>query len=447
MATVARENIGLLNDKISITVDTTDYLPAFDKKLKEHTKNANIPGFRKGMVPVGLVKKMYGQALFADEVIRAVEGKLYEYLREDNPEIFAQPLPMQRAEQLQFDLANPGSYTFDFEIGLKPPFDLAPLASANITLHKVDVTDAMVQEEIDRMIVKGGKMTEPETISDLENVINFTVTRADGSGEPAETSLLLKYFTASGQAALQGKSKGDTVELSLAASLEAERLGALRADLKLADGEESNSFRFEITRIGLVEKRELNEEFFNEVFPGSSVATEAEFRTKLKEEIQVAWDAQSRNQLHDQLYHYLIDHTSIQLPETFLKKWLETSAEEKKTAEQVEAEFPMFSSQLRWTLISDKIIQDNNLQVSPEELKEGMRADFMRYLGGMSLGGDMSWMDAYLDRAMKDEKQVENTYRRMVIEKLFAWAEQQIKPTEKVVTAEELQAMQHNHSH
>jgi trigger factor len=98
-------------------------------------------------------------------------------------------------------------------------------------------------------------------------------------------------------------------------------------------------------------------------------------------------------------------------------------------------------------LISDKIIQDNNLQVSPEELKEGMRADFMRYLGGMSLGGDMSWMDAYLERAMKDEKQVENTYRRMVIEKLFAWAEQQVKPTEKAVSAEELQAMQHNHSH
>ena len=447
MATVVRENIGLLNDKLSVTVDTTDYLPAFDKKLKEHTKTANIPGFRKGMVPVGLVKKMYGQALFADEVIRAVEGKLYEFLREENPEIFAQPLPMQREDQIQFDLANPGSYTFDFEIGLKPPFDLAPLSSANITLHKVDVTDAMVQEEIDRMIVKGGKMTEPETISDLENVINFTVTRADGSGEPAETSLLLKYFTASGQAALQGKAKGDAVELSLAASLEAERLGALRADLNLAEGEESNSFRFEITRIGQVEKRELDEAFFNEVFPGSSVATEGEFRTKLKEEIQLAWDAQSRNQLHDQLYHYLIDHTTIQLPETFLKKWLETSGEQKKSAEEVEAEFPMFSNQLRWTLISDKIIQDNNLQVSPEELKEGMRADFMRYLGGMSLGGDMSCMDAYLERAMKDEKQVENTYRRMVIEKLFAWAEQQVKPAEKVVSAEELQAMQHNHSH
>lgn len=447
MATVVRENIGLLTDKISITVEKEDYLSAFEKKLKEHSKSANIPGFRKGMVPAGLVKKMYGQALFADEVIRVVEGRLYQYLQEEKPEIFAQPLPMQRAEQIQFDLNNPGSYTFDFEIGLKPPFSLPALSSAPINWHKVSATDAMVQEEIDRMLVKGGKMTEPETISDPETVINFNVTRVDGSGETAETSLLLSYFTPSAQAVLTGKAKGDTVELALATSLEAERLGALKADLKLEDGQENDVFRFEITRVGLVEKRTLNEEFYNEVFPGSAVATEDEFRTKLKEEIQLAWDGQSRNQLHDQLYHFLLDHTSIELPETFLKKWLETSSEEKKTAEQVEAEYPMFANQLRWTLISDKIIQDNNLQVSPEELREGMRADFMRYLGGMSLGGDMSWMDAYLERAMKDEKQVENTYRRMVVEKLFAWAETQVQPTEKMVTPDELNAMQHNHSH
>jgi trigger factor len=185
MATVARENIGLLNDKILIKVSKEDYFPSFEKKLKEYSKTVNIPGFRKGMVPAGMIKKMYGASIYTDEVLKTVEKQLYTYLDTEKPDIFAQPLALD-ADIRKLDLNNPAEYEFGFEIGLKPAFELASLPKANAILHKVEVTDAMVQEEVDRMLIKGGKMTEPETIETEEAVLNILFTEADKEGNTIE---------------------------------------------------------------------------------------------------------------------------------------------------------------------------------------------------------------------------------------------------------------------
>lgn len=456
MATVARENIGLLNDKIIIKVSKEDYLPTFEKKIKEYTKTANIPGFRKGMVPVGMVKKMYGAAIYTDEVLKTVEKELYTYLDTEKPDIFAQPLALD-ADIRSMDFNSPAEYEFGFEIGLKPAFEIAPLNKAKVTLHKVKATDEQVQEEVVRMQIKGGKMTEPEVVDNEESVLNILFTESDKNGNAVEggaskeNSLMVKYFTPAVQKQLMGKKKDDAITVQLSKSFDADKLAMILQDLGFDKDDKvaaDKYFQLSIAKIGLVEKRELNEEFFNEVFPGASVATEAEFRNKLKEEIEQYWVAQSRNQLHDQLYHYLIDETKMEFPAEFLKRWLQTgNAEQRKTAEEAEAEFPVFSSQLKWTLISDKIIKDNKLEVSADELKESMKTEVMRYFGTMNLGDDISWLDSYIDRMMKDEKQVDASYRRLVTEKLFNWAESQVKPTEKEVTGEELTAMQHNHQH
>ena len=137
----------------------------------------------------------------------------------------------------------------------------------------------------------------------------------------------------------------------------------------------------------------------------------------------------------------------MEFPEAFLKRWLQTGGEKPKTAEEAEAEFPSFSNQLKWTLISDKIITDNKLEVSEEDLKSQMREEVMRYFGQMNMGEDMSWLDSYIDRMMKDEKQIDSTYRRLITERLFDFIEKQVKTKDKKVTPEELTGMQHNHSH
>ena len=455
MATVARENIGLLNDKLTVKISKEDYLPSFEKKLKEYSKTANIPGFRKGMVPAGMIKKMYGAGIFSDEILRGVEKELYNYLNTEKPEIFAQPLPLE-TDMSKIDFNNPSDYEFAFEIGLKPVFEMADLSKTKLTRYKVTVTEAMVNEELSRMQIKAGKMTEPETVDNEENILNILFTEADESGIATEAgiekenSVLLKYFIPSMQKQLMGKKAGDSFIFQLGQTFEGDKLEMMLQDLGFEknDAEAAKKFfKLEIVKIGLVEKREMNEEFFNEVYPGKDIKTEEELRTKLTEEIQQYWDAQSRNQLHDQLYHYMLDETKMEFPETFLKRWLQTGGEQQKTAEQAETEFPGFSSQLKWTLISDRIITENKLEVSNEELREHMKTEVMRYFGQMNMGQDMSWLESYMDRMMKDEKQVDATYRRLITEKLFGNVEGQVKATEKNITGEELTAMQHNHQH
>lgn len=449
MATVVRENIGLLNDKLTVKITKEDYLTAFEKKLKEYSKTANIPGFRKGMVPAGMIKKMYGAGIFTDEILRSVEKELYNYLNTEKPEIFAQPLPLE-TNMSKMDMNNPSEYEFGFEIGLKPTFDIADISKAPLTVNKVVVTDKMLNDEIDRMLLKAGKLIEVDVIDNDENVITLVITEADAeNGFNKENSVMLKQFSADLQTELKGKKAGDSVDTTLGNAFTGDALIKMTEDLGLIKDDPTVADRkakLEIKKIELVEKRELNEEFFNEVFPGKGITTEEGLRTELHNEIQTYWDAQSRNQLHDQLYHLLLDETKMEFPENFLTRWLETGGEKPKTPEQAKEEFPSFKNQLKWTLISDRLITENKIEVSDEELKDTMKTEVMRYFGQMNMGGDMSWLDSYIDRMMTDEKQVDATYRRLITEKLFGHAESLAKPTEKTVTPEELTGMQHNHS-
>src|SRR6185295_10085186 len=181
MATVTKENVGLLHDKITLTLDKGDYLPAFEKTLKDYSKKANIPGFRKGMVPAGLIKKMYGNSLFTDEVLRSIDRELVKYLETEKINIFAQPLP-DEINLHQLDVNSPSDYHFSFEIGLKPEFELPNLPALPTTRYKVQVTDEMINNEIARLQNRYGNMKDEETVSNEENVLNVVFTEADENG-------------------------------------------------------------------------------------------------------------------------------------------------------------------------------------------------------------------------------------------------------------------------
>jgi trigger factor len=189
----------------------------------------------------------------------------------------------------------------------------------------------------------------------------------------------------------------------------------------------------------------LDESFFDEVYPGKGIKTEAELQAGLRDELEKYWASQTRNQLHDQIYHFLLDDTKMEFPKPFLTRWLKTGGDKERTQDEAELEYPTFEGQLKWTLISDQIIRENKLEVKDEEIRESMREEVSRYFGQMNMGQDMSWLDSYLDRMMKDEKQLDATYRRLITEKLFGYVETQTKPTEKKVTVDELLATQHKH--
>ena len=284
MATVVRQNIAPLTDKLVVRLSREDYYPSFEKKVKEYSKKANIPGFRKGMVPAGMIKKMYGPSLFSEEVLRTVEVELYNYLDKEKPEIFARLLPLP-SDISGFDMDKPAEYEFGFEIGLKPDFSIPDLSKGKFTLHKVEITDAMLDEEINRMRIKGGKMTDKDAVDHEENVLNIKLTECDNKGIETEggitkdNSVLVKYLAPSVQKEVMGKKAGDTVVFQLSKAFEGDKLEAMLQDLGLpVDDKEAKSkfFKLEIVKVGHVEKREMEEGFFNEIFPGREIKTEAD---------------------------------------------------------------------------------------------------------------------------------------------------------------------------
>src|SRR5438309_2055608 len=188
MATVTREPISSLHEKINVTINKEDYLPSFQKSLKDYSKKANIPGFRKGMVPAGLIKKMYGNSLFVDEVLKTVDKEVFHYLENEKLDIFAQPLPVNM-NLGQLDVNNPNNYTFTFEVGMKPEFQKPDLSKEKVKRYKVDISNEMVDEEIERLRTRYGNMTEPEEVTGDNNVLNVTFIETDENGTEIENGI------------------------------------------------------------------------------------------------------------------------------------------------------------------------------------------------------------------------------------------------------------------
>ncbi|HZJ59175.1 MAG TPA: trigger factor [Chitinophagaceae bacterium] len=455
MATVIKENVGMLHDKLTLTLDKEDYLPAFEKTLKDYSKKANIPGFRKGMVPAGLIKKMYGNSLFTDEVLRSIDRELVKYLETEKINIFAQPLP-DEINLRQLDVNSPSDYHFSFEIGLKPEFELPNLPSLHTIRYKVQVTDEMINNEIARLQNRYGNMKDEETVSTEENVLNVMLTEADENGNEVpegikkDNSLLVKYFAEGIRNDLMGKSKNDFIIIKLKTGFDDKEREWIMGDLGLNKDDQNDAdknFKIHITKVGLLEKRELNEDFFNQLYPNRDVKSEADFRNKINDEIQAYWDGQAKSQLQHQAYHELLDQTEIKFPEGFLKKWMKTQGENPRTDEDIEKEFPMFINQLKWTLISDKIVAENSMQITSDEIRSFAKQQLFGYMGMGVMDEEQPWIKDYLEKMMKDRKYVEDAYNRLQSQKILDWVETQLQPEQKEISSEDFTKMVEAHQH
>ena len=455
MATITKESIGTLHEKITVKVDTADYLPGFEKALKEYSKKANIPGFRPGMVPKGMVKKMYGQSLFMDEVLKSVDKGLIDYLQNEKIEIFAQPLPMD-TDMAKLDVNN-----FDFEVGLKPEIELPAMDSLKITGYNIKVTDEMVKEQVEKLQNQYANRIGKTEVDNEEDFLTVTFSELGADGEKVEGGIVkhdsfpVKYFTENLRKEAIDKKEGDTLQITLGdafAEKELEYVGqSLGVDVK-DEANKQKQFELAITMVQEYEKRALDESFFNQLFPAGDVKTEEDFSNKIKEDIQNYWAAQSRNQIHDQLFHQLVDNTSVNFPDEFLKKWLKVQngqdGQPAKTDEQIEKDMPSFLNQLKWTLISDKIVVDQSISVAPEEIQAFAKQQLMGYMGGnIQDMDDQPWVNDYVERMMKDRRFVEDSYNRIQSQKLFEWAEKEVKPEDKDISVEDFTKMVEEHQH
>ena len=453
MASIKRENIGLLNDKLTVNLTPTDYLGGFEAILKKHAKTANIPGFRKGMVPASMIKKMYGQSVFTDEVLKKVEAELNQYLSAEKIEIFAQPLPLD-SQLANMDFNHPGTYDFAFEIGLKPNFEIKT-KDIKVKRYKVAVTDEMIQNEVDRIQTRNGKMTEPATADSEENVLNVTFIESDKDGNEVEggikkdNSLLIKYFTAATRKKLLGSKTDDTHTIQLSKAFADKELEVIVGDLGITKEDTDKYFKLLITKVGLVEKAAIDETLFLATYPNEAIKTDEEFRAALKKDIEGYYDQQARNQIHDQIYHSLIEDTKMEFPTAFLKRWLQQGGEKQRTLDEAEKEYPVFQDQLKWTLICGHLMTENKVEVVAEDLKNFAKQQLMSYMGNQmgAMGDNDKWLEDYAVRMMQDKKFVEDSYHRISTDKLFKAIETEVQAKDTPIDAEKFADMLKQHQH
>lgn len=452
MATITRQAIAALNDKLVVTLHKDDYIQAFEKSLKSYAKTASIPGFRKGMVPVGIVKKMYGASVFTQEVLNTVEKELNNYMEQENLEIFAQPMPLE-SDARMLDMNNPGDYMFAFEIGLKPAININ-YQGVSLKRYVVQAGTEMIDEEMNRLRKRHGKLEDTELIADDETVLNVTITELvndDAVNVPKEftNSLLLRYFKESFRPTVTGKKSGESFTTSLNEAFDDKEKEWLLKDLELdannpADAD--RTFEFTITKAALLIPAESDETFFEAAYPGRGLSNEEELRNAIKIDIESQYSSVSTNQLNDQIYHHLIDTTNIELPESFLKRWIKEGGEKQLSEDDAANEMPKFISQLKWNLISTQLINEFKITVLPEEIKAQAQKQVMAYMG-IHTAQDAPWLEQYAERMMKDKKFIENTYYQLQAEKMFEAIAANAIITEENITPEALEEKMHNHHH
>ena len=261
---------------------------------------------------------------------------------------------------------------------------------------------------------------------------------------------MVKYFAEDFRKGLIGKKNEDSILLQLDKAFADKERAWVISDLGLTAETAANKFfNMLITKVGFVEKAVMDETFFKAVYPNKEIATEADLRNAIKEDMTAYWDAQGRSQILDQLYHYLLDHTKIEFPETFLKRWMENGAEQPKTADQVIEEYPSFIGSLKWTLIVDQLVKENNIEVNPTDIRDLAKNQLFSYMGNMGapLDMDQPWVNDYVEKMMKDKKFVEDSFHRIQTDKVFAVAETKINATDVAVSMEDFVKMQEGHQH
>jgi trigger factor len=443
MATISRENIGKLHEKITVKLAKEDYWPSFEKSLKQYAKNANVPGFRKGMVPAAMVRKMYGQSIFSDEVLRSAGRKLEEYLGSEKLSIFAQPMVMPNEQPLNLDMHNPAELDFAFEVGLKPDFEIPALnGSTKLKRYKISVSDKMLEDEIERIKRRYGKVEDQVSVMGKDDILysSYEASDAEGNaiaGTKTDDTALVEKIPAKLQEMIMGKQAGDTVVFRPADIAEGAELQSFMKDpLKQGPEAAEQHFKLTITKVGLLVPRDLDIELYSQVFPNEVITAEADFRERIRTELSKEYTRISRERLQNEMYELLVHSTPIQLPESFLKRWMREGGEKPKSAEAVEQEFPSFAHQLLWTLISDKIIVDNQIDVSIEEVNSDIKNRVLAYFG-MDSDEDAPWMEGYMAKVAKDQKTMDETYRRLLFDKLFSYLETKFNVEEVEVGEEE----------
>jgi trigger factor len=441
---ITRENIDDLNALLTIKVEKTDYDEKVETVLKDYRKKANIKGFRPGMVPIGLVRKIYGKAVRIDEINKVVTENIQKFLSDEKLEILGDPLP-HAGNQENIDFETQEEFSFTFEIGLSPAIVTDLSEKDEVISYGIVIDEKMRNDYIDNYKRRFGDLKQVDETGE-KDVIKGSIEALGDDGNPKEegpktedSSLGLDVIKDEEIKALfTGKVIGDTVDFDLRKAYpnDSEIAGILRIKREDAEGIQG-MYRFTIREIRRFFPAEVNQELFNNIYGEGIVNSEEEFIKKVDEEISANLRKESDYKLMIDIKELAMNKTEITLPEDFLKKWLLT-VNENTTPEQIDKEFGNFRKDLKWQLIKNKVARDNEIKITEEELiseaSRITRYQFQQY--GLYYATDEQ-IEKYARETLKKEDDAKRIAERIVEEKVLDAMRNMVTLKEKGVTAEE----------
>ena len=430
---ITRENIDALNAVVTVDIQKEDYSDKVNKILDDYRRSANIPGFRKGHVPMGMVRKQYGKAVLVDEVNKLIQESLNNYLVEEKLDVLGNPLPKMQ-EDFNWDAEN---FSFEFELGLAPEFEVNLKGKKKITHYKIVADNKMLEEQLLNVQKRYGKLISKEEV-DQNAEVTGVFKNEEKAIETNATFSLDKLKGKKNQKALIGKKVSETVTFKTKGLLADDH--DLMHFLKVSHDEAHGldiEVDFTISEINERELADLDQELFDKLFGEGQVKNVTELKERFKEDAERQFVVQSDQKLLNDVTEHLIENTKFELPAEFLKKWIKNSGEEPLTDDQVSEEWEKSEKGLRYQLIEGKVLRDHNIEINFEDLKEHAKQVIR---GQMAQFGQLNPSDEEVEgivaRVLQNQDEARRLSEQVVSQKLLQLYKEKANLKEKEITYE-----------
>jgi trigger factor len=441
---VIREDIDALNALLRVEVKPEDYQDKVNKTLNDYRKKANIPGFRPGHVPLGLIKKQYGPSVLADELNKTVNESLQKFLSENEVEILGNPIPKED-EEVKGDFTKPETFEFTYQIGLVPEIKVALSGKNKFDYVKVKVDKKLIDKQVEDLRRRYGKLVSSDEVSESDMVLaqfvelNEDETIKEGGVMHSSTVSMEFVEDKKVKKELTGKKVGDKAivdpsKVSKGGADTAAMLGVKEDELEGL----SNKFQMTINEIKSMELADLNEELYDKLFGEGNVKDEKALRDRVKGDLEGMFSNDSDKMLTREVYDKLIEKTEVNLPDEFLKRWIKLSNEKPISDEQIEADYQNYAKSLKWQLIQGNIFKTNDIKLEQDEVIEFTKGllvnNYAQY--GMPAPEDKE-LTASAMQVLQNREEANRIYDMMAEQRFTAYIKDTVKLNDKEVSYDE----------
>lgn len=437
-----------VNGKLTVKVVKADYEENVQKSLKKIKKQAKMPGFRPGMVPLGLIQKMYGLEVKAEEMQKVISEGINNYIKNEKLDLITSPLNI---DDEKVDVESSDDFEMHFEVGLTPSFTIELSAKDKVTYYNIDVTDAQVEEQINAYRRRNGKFEETE-VFESDDLLRGNLVELDENGAEkadglniSDVSVMPKFFTNEEQKKLfEGAKKGDVIfNVAKAYDGKEAEIAALLKVKKEEAANHTNDFKYTITSISHMKLAEINQELFDFVFGKDAVKGEAEFRSHVKTDIEKVYGQDSDYKFILDIKDYCLKKAGeVKFPEEIMKREMLMNAKDDKQKEEIEKDFPQIVKDREWALICSKLMEQLKVKVEDKHIKDAAmvvaRSQFAQY--GLTNVPD-EYLENYANEMTKDDKQLQGLVSRAIDIELTKAIKATVKLQEKKISIEDFNAM------